>query len=133
MQREALVVGTDGSRSATVAVRHATELARALDATIHLVTAYKPHSGALHDPRVPARAILAQSAAAVEAEQVPLRTYAIPGNPVDALIEIAEDSSARMIIVGSKGMTGTRRFLLGSVPDQVSHHASCTVLIVRST
>ena len=38
-----------------------------------------------------------------------------------------------MIVVGNKGMQGSRRFLLGSVPDKVSHHAPCSVLIVRTT
>jgi nucleotide-binding universal stress UspA family protein len=38
-----------------------------------------------------------------------------------------------MIVVGSKGMHGGRRFLLGNVPNKVSHHAPCSVMIVRTT
>ena len=45
----------------------------------------------------------------------------------------AEQRQADLIIVGNKGMTGARRFLLGSVPDKVSHHAPCSVLIIRTT
>jgi len=37
------------------------------------------------------------------------------------------------VIIGNKGMTGAKRFLLGSVPDKISHHAPCSVLIVRTT
>ena len=50
-----------------------------------------------------------------------------------ALLEVAEQEGADMIVVGNKGMTGAKRFLLGSVPDKVSHHAPCSVLIVRTS
>ena len=42
-------------------------------------------------------------------------------------------ASADLIVVGNKGMTGAKRFLLGSVPNKVSHHAPCSVLIIRTT
>jgi nucleotide-binding universal stress UspA family protein len=51
----------------------------------------------------------------------------------DALIETAEQVEADLIVVGSRGMTGAKRLLLGSVPNGVSHHAPCSVLIVRTT
>ena len=44
-----------------------------------------------------------------------------------------EEESADLIVVGNKGMTGAKRFLLGSVPNKVSHHAPCSVLIIRTT
>ena len=46
---------------------------------------------------------------------------------------VAEEQAADLIIVGNKGMTGAKRFLLGSVPNKVSHHAPCSVLIIRTT
>jgi nucleotide-binding universal stress UspA family protein len=46
---------------------------------------------------------------------------------------VAEETGADLIVVGNKGMTGAERFLLGSVPNKVSHHAPCSVLIVRTT
>jgi len=45
----------------------------------------------------------------------------------------AEEREADLIIVGNKGMTGAKRFLLGSVPNKISHHAPCSVLIIRTT
>jgi nucleotide-binding universal stress UspA family protein len=46
---------------------------------------------------------------------------------------VAETEGADLIVVGNKGMTGARRFLLGNVPNKVSHHAPCSVLIVRTS
>ena len=51
----------------------------------------------------------------------------------DAILNVAEETNADLIVVGNKGMTGARRFLLGSVPNNVSHHAPCSVIIVRTT
>ena len=56
-------------------------------------------------------------------------THVWPGEPADALVQIADEQHAQMIIVGNRGMTGARR-VLGSVPNRVSHHAHCDVLIV---
>ncbi len=55
------------------------------------------------------------------------------GDPADAILKVAEDVEADLIVVGNKGMTGARRFLLGSVPNKVSHHAPCSVFIARTT
>ena len=55
------------------------------------------------------------------------------GDAADAILDVAEEQAADLIVVGNKGMTGAKRFLLGSVPNKVSHHAPCSVLIVRTT
>ena len=62
-----------------------------------------------------------------------VRTHARQGDPADALLDVAEELGADVIVVGNKGMTGAKRFLLGSVPNKVSHHAPCSVLIIRTT
>jgi nucleotide-binding universal stress UspA family protein len=59
--------------------------------------------------------------------------YRRQGDPADAILDVAEDRKADLIVVGKKGMTGAKRFLLGSVPNKVSHHASCSVLIIHTT
>ena len=64
---------------------------------------------------------------------VEVESYARKGDAAEALLDVADECRADLIIVGNKGMTGAKRFLLGSVPDKVSHHASCSVLIVRTT
>ena len=53
------------------------------------------------------------------------------GDAADAILDVAEEQGSDLIVVGNKGMTGATRFLLGSVPNKVSHHAPCSVLIVR--
>ena len=61
---------------------------------------------------------------------VDVETFAREGDPADAILDVAEERNADLIVVGNKGMTGARRFLLGSVPNKVSHHAPCSVLII---
>lgn len=136
-----IVVGTDGSTTAGAAVNAAVQLARINSATLHLVCAYSlaPPFGMVSEayahyrPDEDAQHCLEREAARIRDDGIAVETYAIPGRAADALIDVAETQSADMIVVGSKGMTGSRRYLLGSVPDQVSHHAQCNVLIVRTT
>jgi nucleotide-binding universal stress UspA family protein len=54
------------------------------------------------------------------------------GDPADAIIDAAEEEGADLIVVGNRGMQGAKRFLLGSVPNRVAHHAPCSVLIVHT-
>jgi nucleotide-binding universal stress UspA family protein len=141
-----IVVGTDGSETAGTAVERAIELARSLGASIELVSAFEPvparrmRTGRVPrdvewvvNPRADVEATLRDAAAAVEAAGVPVRTYAREGDPADAILDVAEERDADLIVVGNKGMTGAKRFLLGSVPNKVSHHAPCSVLIIRTT
>jgi nucleotide-binding universal stress UspA family protein len=141
-----IVVGTDGSPTATEAVRHATTLAKSSGAKLHLVSAYKPLESYYTSPEVipvdvsgmvnPQRDtenVLQEAAEKVRAEGVTVETYACPGDAAGALIDVAETQKADCIVVGNRGMSGKARFLLGSVPNKVSHHAPCTVMIVRTT
>ena len=145
---ESIVVGTDGSTTAKEAVRQATELAKIVDATVHLVSAYEPVSESrLRDERqqVPADAqwmvnaredvdaALKEAGAALEEQGLKIERYAREGDPADAILDVAEEQNADLIVVGNKGMTGAKRFLLGSVPNKVSHHAPCSVMIIRTT
>jgi nucleotide-binding universal stress UspA family protein len=63
---------------------------------------------------------------------VPVNVYPRQGDPADAILDVAEEQDADLVVVGNKGMTGAKRFLLGSVPNKVSHHAPCSVLIIRT-
>jgi len=140
-----IVVGTDGSPTAEEAVRQAAVLARQSGAKVHLVSAYRPIEslytapdlmpvdlrGAI-DPRGDAEQLLSESAAKVRSEGVEVETYAFPGDPASALIEVAETTKAELIAVGNRGMASKARFLLGSVPNKVAHHAPCTVMIIRT-
>jgi nucleotide-binding universal stress UspA family protein len=145
---KSIVVGTDGSDTATQAVREAVDLARAVGAKVELVSAYEP----VPDSRLrserreapedvqwainPKEDVEATLDAAVEIAQsagVEVEKFSRRGDPADAILDVAEESNADLIIVGNKGMTGAKRFLLGSVPNKVSHHAPCSVLIIRTT
>ena len=142
-----IVVGTDGSDTATQAVREAIELARSVGARIELVSAYEPVSDArlreeivvpedLHwiiNPREDVVATLEAAAAEVRAAGVEVEVFARQGDPADAILDVAEERGSDLIVVGNKGMTGAKRFLLGSVPNKVSHHAPCSVLIIRTS
>ncbi len=143
-----IVVGTDGSETATQAVRQATELASAVGARIDLVSAYEPvptqrlreeRREAPEDlqwainPREDVDGTLDEAAEAIKRAGVEVETFARQGDPADAILDVAEERSADLIIVGNKGMAGAKRFLLGSVPNKVSHHAPCSVMIIRTT
>jgi nucleotide-binding universal stress UspA family protein len=143
-----IVVGTDGSETAAEAVRQATELARLTGATLSLVSAYQPASGrrvqaeqagAPADvqyeigPREDVNFVLDVAAADAKGQGVEVQTHPVEANPADAILNVAEETKADLIVVGNKGMTGARRYVLGSVPNNVSHHAPCSVMIVRTT
>jgi nucleotide-binding universal stress UspA family protein len=85
------------------------------------------------DARKAADGCLESTATRLRAEGLEVETHCMGGDPADALIDIAEATEASLIVVGSKGMHGGRRFLLGNVPNKVSHHAPCSVMIVRTT
>lgn len=143
-----IVVGTDGSDTAGQAVSQAIELAKLTGASLSIVSAYQPASGRRVEAEqsgAPADVqyeigpredvILVLDAAAAEAKRagIEVTTHPVEGDPADAILNVAEETKADLIVVGNKGMTGARRYLLGSVPNNVSHHAPCSVIIVRTT
>lgn len=143
-----IVVGTDGSDTAGKAVAQAAELAASVSSQLLIVSAFEPVSGSrlreesnqapddvrwMVNPREDVDATLSAAIEVAEEKGVTTRTFARQGDPADAILDVAEEMQADLIVVGNKGMTGAKRFLLGSVPNKVSHHAPCSVLIVRTT
>jgi nucleotide-binding universal stress UspA family protein len=143
-----IVVGTDGSDTANEAVRQATELAKAVGASVYVVSAYEPVASQrlreerqqvpadmewMVNPREDVEATLREASETLDGAGVGVETYAREGDPADAILDVAEEQGADLIVVGNKGMTGAKRFLLGSVPNKVSHHAPCSVMIIRTT
>jgi len=143
-----IVVGTDGSDTATEAVRTAVELAKLSNAKLEIVSAYEPvpqsrlraeESGVSGDishtinPREDVQFVLDKAAGEAKRENVEVVTHPREGDPADAILDVAEENDADLVLVGNKGMTGARRFLLGSVPNKISHHAPCDVWIVKTT
>lgn len=148
MEGQSIVAGTDGSATAEQAVDHAGKLALALGATVHVVISYKdPAAGAWmaaangfavgeqfsdNEVREEAERIVARSRDRLAKTGVDAKAHVCSGDPAQALITIAADEHADMIVVGNRGMSGAKR-MLGSVPNKVSHHAKCGVLIVPTT
>jgi nucleotide-binding universal stress UspA family protein len=122
-----IVVGTDGSPVGEQALREAIELAARLEATLHVVSAYR-----IPAQRRDAQAVLARARRIAYPAGRRAITHARRDHPAEALIAVAEAHDADLIVVGGKGMTAAARFLLGSIADQVARHAPCNVLIVRA-
>ena len=140
-----VMVGTDGSVTAVQAVRHAALLAVACRARLTVVSAYTRREGTVAE-LVPPESdswMVTDAAAANEhviegqalarsvgVDVVGARTEA--GDPSAVLLDLAAEVGADVIVVGSMGMAAPTRFVLGSVPNRVSHHANCDVIIVRT-
>jgi nucleotide-binding universal stress UspA family protein len=139
-----IVVGTDGSESAKRAVSESVRLARSLGAELHVVSGYKP----VRDAKIAGAAdgaakvwavkpdefverTLGEAAASVRAQDVPVKTHARTEPPAEALLKVADEVGASMIVVGNRRMHGAKR-VLGSVPNAISHKARCNVLIVST-
>ena len=140
---ETIVVGTDGSESAARAVREAARLARMTGARLIIVSAfsdlhpYREHvesSGREHLVHLGDVADQLLMRAAAEAnDDIEAETVSRQGDPAQVLADVATEENAQLIIVGDRGLSGVERFMLGSVSHKVSHHAPCSVLIVRDS
>jgi nucleotide-binding universal stress UspA family protein len=115
-----VVVGTDGSERSAIAVAHAATLARTSGASLHLVVATKA-PGSI--------AGLEEQVTAARDRGVEVEMHQAVGSPVTVVLDVAQQVGADLIVVGNRGMVGSRR-LLGSVPNSLAHHARCAVMIV---
>jgi nucleotide-binding universal stress UspA family protein len=149
---KSIVVGIDGSETARAAMLKAADLAKLTGARVHLVTAsakgyltelaaIEPMAaGALEALRTAGQEVdsiseklLARAAEEVGERGVEVETHVVDAAPADAIVDVAQNVGADLIIVGNKGMRGTKRYVLGSVPNSVAHHAPCDVTIVSTT
>jgi nucleotide-binding universal stress UspA family protein len=141
-----ILVGTDGSSTAAIAVDRAARIAAAIGAELLIVSVYsgqppgKLGSGIGSDATWQATA----EAAAKEHVKAAVETAkglgatstsgeAVSGDPAEVLLQQADKQGVDLLVVGSKGMQKSTRFLLGSVPNNVSHHAPCDLLIVHTS
>jgi nucleotide-binding universal stress UspA family protein len=143
-----IVAGTDGSAGANLALDRAIELAKLTGATLHVVSAHKmttPYQlAAASEVGMAAPAIGdANEALHTEAQHicdaaveraasagVTAEAHCVPGEAADALITVAQDTKSDLVVVGNRGMSGLRRFVLGSVPNKLSHNCRTSLLIV---
>lgn len=119
-----ILVGTDGSSTASKAVARAVEVARSSGARLTILSAGSESK---------ARPVVDEAAAAHAESGVEIDTLVVGQHPVGALIETAEQGYD-LVVVGNKGMTGVSRFFkVGTVPNKLSHHLPTSLLIVRTT
>jgi nucleotide-binding universal stress UspA family protein len=146
-----IIVGTDGSEGAARAVREAADVAAAMEgAVLHIVSVQKPMATTAlasaeavvaapvaaeidweGDARVRLDDLLARAGEEIRRRGIKVETHARFGAPAEVLCDMAAHLNADLIVVGNRGMQGSRRFL-GSVPNTISHHAPCSVLIVET-
>ena len=140
---QTIVVGTDGSSRAGLAVQEAVDLARSQGARLHLVAAFSSNErhcetfetsarGESVDLREIAETVLAREARKAQERGLEVDWGAREGDPAEVLLEAAAETGADLIVIGNKGMGGVKRFVMGSVPNKVSHHAPCSVMVVRT-
>ena len=143
---KSIVVFTDGSDCSMCAVREAAELARDTGATLHIACvvnlAKDVAAASLGSFVVPEgfddQARAAGQGAIDRATEVAnkytqnVQGHVLQGDIAASLMALCEHVTADVLVVGSKGMTGAARFLLGSVPNRCAHHAPCSVLIART-
>jgi nucleotide-binding universal stress UspA family protein len=119
-----ILVGTDGSSTASKAVARAVEVAKSSGARLTIMTAGSESKG---------RSVVDQAAADHAASGVDIDTLVVEADPVRALIDTAEQGYD-LVVVGNKGMTGVSRFFkVGTVPNKLSHHLPTSLLVVRTT
>jgi nucleotide-binding universal stress UspA family protein len=120
-----ILVGTDGSKTAARAVDRAVEVAATLGAPLTILTAARPDRG---------EKVVEAEAARHASSGVAIDTLVVDDDPTAALIGTTEKGGYDLLVTGNRGMTGISRFFsLGSVPNRVSHHLPCSLLIVKTT
>lgn len=136
-----IVVGTDGSQHASLAVERAAQIAEGAGATVHLVCAL--HDIALREPLGNsarsehvdlggvAESVLSRAERTLLDRGVTVETHTRQGEPAEVILDVAKEVDAELIVVGARGLSGLSRFLLGSVSTKLSHYADRSVLVVR--
>jgi ubiquinone biosynthesis protein len=134
-----VMVGTDLSQTASRAVAWATDFAGRFDAELHLVQVIVPAN-----PSDTEFGAAERTRASAAGEALHAKAYPLPGprgrahvvvadDPAMAIVTAAEEAKIDVLVVGNAGMAGRKEFLLGNVPNRISHNARCTVIIVNTT
>jgi nucleotide-binding universal stress UspA family protein len=145
---QTVVVGTDGSDSSFAAVDRAASVAADSGATLVIACAYYPASkndvdkaqDVLRDeayqivgshPAEDTVRTASERAGAAGAKKV--KTVAVQGSPVEALLDVVRRENADLLVVGNRGLAGIKGRLLGSVPADATRRSECDVLVVHTT
>ena len=134
-----VMVGTDRSETAQRAVRWAAAFADAYSAELHVVQVVIPlhpadtEHGTAEVTRARAAADELQTYATTIAGARGFAHVVIDDDPALAIVHATEEHDIDVLVVGNAGMAGRKEFLLGNVPNRISHNARCTVIIVNTT
>ena len=139
-----ILLATDGSPHAELAAMTALDLAQSTNSRLHVVAVGRTFPAAVYEAYARAeQEELRREAQEILDEQV--RKIEEAGGTVaiahlkmnekrdEAIVHLAEDIGAGLIVIGSRGFGGLKRALLGNVADSVVRHAHCPVLVVRPT
>ena len=140
-----ILVALDGSEFSLKALEFAIDLAKKYRSQLILVHVVirqiyainLPEAGILagtaivRELEAEGKAILARGEETVKAQEIPVETRLRQGVPAEELLHAAADEKVDLLVLGSRGLSQAKAFLLGSVSDKVSHHAKCPALIVR--
>ena len=130
-----ILLATDGSKEASLAARTAVDLAHKTGSELHvtfvLPTQDVPHTPG-YDEQMGQRLLEEQVRRVEEAGGSVAGAHFKTGRPDQEVVAVGDDIGAGLIVLGSRGLGGVRRALMGSVSDSVVRHASCPVLVVRN-
>ncbi len=133
-----MLLATDGSEDAFLAMRAAIDLSNRSGGELHVVHTWRSVPSTRFESYIrrqlahEARGLLAEQVANTkEAGGVVAEAHLREGRAVDEILNLAEELHAGLIVMGSRGLGGTRRALMGSVSDSVVRHAHCPVMVVR--
>jgi predicted unusual protein kinase regulating ubiquinone biosynthesis (AarF/ABC1/UbiB family)/nucleotide-binding universal stress UspA family protein len=132
-----ILVGTDRSESADKAVRWAARMAAGYQAELLIIQVIMPPTpeasanGQLETKRAGAMEQLKRFAEELAGPKADARVV-VEGDPAGAILRVAEQEKVDVVVVGNVGMAGRKQFLLGNVPNRISHNARCTVIIVNT-
>jgi ubiquinone biosynthesis protein len=129
-----ILVATDQSGSATQAVRWAADMAERFGAELILLQVMLPageQDGPVEIDHEATTSFLRQLARDVAGERG-VAQVVVDADPARGIVRAAEEAKVDVVVVGNLGMSGRTKFLLGNVPNRVSHNARCTVIIVNT-
>lgn len=131
-----ILLATDGSREAELAATTAAQLVKATGSELHVVHVDPQYVYAravrTEETEEVARKVLDEQVGRLRKEGVEVaKAHLRAGLPAEVIVALAEDMEAGLIVIGSRGLGGMRRALVGSVSMNVVRHAHCSVLVVR--
>lgn len=142
-----ILLATDGSKFSEAAIQALASQINSKDAQVLILQAVEPLAISTPPQMAPgyapelaekreqqlneAKASVAAASKALQAVGFAVSTRVVEADPRMAILDVAEESGTDLIVMGSHGRRGLKKFLLGSVAESVARHAHCSVLIVR--